>query len=279
MQVWVCGLPHEYSEEQVREYWQYCGPVEALDLLTFKDSGRCAAGRACAEARSLCSRHRRRYGSAGHGVRAATKGEVASGCAPCDTHVPGPALSLRRFNGAAFVTFRTQEAYETALAANGEELEGRKLRVRASQGGGRMQGCVLELPPLTRYLSPFSVAQVEKCKVAVPKRGAAAQRAAAAASPVAAPPAQPAAAPAAAPAQPPTQQQQQQPAAEQGVAADGSYNVAYVGNVAFEASEADLHKLFTPLGAQQVRLLVDAKSGRHKGFAHVHFADAASLAK
>ncbi len=39
-QVWICGMPHEYSEQQIREYWSYCGEVEALDLLTFKDTGR-----------------------------------------------------------------------------------------------------------------------------------------------------------------------------------------------------------------------------------------------
>jgi nucleolin len=38
-------MPHEYSEDQVREFWSYCGEVEALDLFTFKDSGR--FGRGC----------------------------------------------------------------------------------------------------------------------------------------------------------------------------------------------------------------------------------------
>ncbi len=39
-------------------------------------------------------------------------------------------LLARRFNGAMFITFTTDEAYKAALAAHGEELEGRKLRVR-----------------------------------------------------------------------------------------------------------------------------------------------------
>jgi len=39
-QVWLCGMPHEYSEEDVRAYWEFCGPIEALDLLRFKDTGR-----------------------------------------------------------------------------------------------------------------------------------------------------------------------------------------------------------------------------------------------
>ena len=25
---------------QVREYWEYCGPIESLDLMTFPDTGR-----------------------------------------------------------------------------------------------------------------------------------------------------------------------------------------------------------------------------------------------
>lgn len=40
LQVWICGLPHEYSEADIRSYWDECGPIEALDLLSFKDSGR-----------------------------------------------------------------------------------------------------------------------------------------------------------------------------------------------------------------------------------------------
>lgn len=39
-QVWLCGMPHEYSEEDVRAYWEECGPIESMDLLRFKDSGR-----------------------------------------------------------------------------------------------------------------------------------------------------------------------------------------------------------------------------------------------
>jgi len=34
------------------------------------------------------------------------------------------------FNGVMFLTFASEEGYEKALACNGEELEGRTLRVR-----------------------------------------------------------------------------------------------------------------------------------------------------
>jgi hypothetical protein len=36
LQVWVCGMPHEYSEDDIRAYWGGCGEVESLELLTFK---------------------------------------------------------------------------------------------------------------------------------------------------------------------------------------------------------------------------------------------------
>lgn len=40
MQIWVTGIPHEYDEAAVREYWSYCGEVESMHLLSFADSGR-----------------------------------------------------------------------------------------------------------------------------------------------------------------------------------------------------------------------------------------------
>ena len=39
------------------------------------------------------------------------------------------------FNGTAYITFGSQEAYEGALACNGEMLEGRALRVRVRVRG------------------------------------------------------------------------------------------------------------------------------------------------
>ena len=29
-----------HQEDEVREYWEFCGPIEDLDLMRFPDSGR-----------------------------------------------------------------------------------------------------------------------------------------------------------------------------------------------------------------------------------------------
>ena len=71
--VYICGMPHEYDEDMLKEYWSFCGEIEAMDLMHFPDSG--------------------------------------------------------NFNGAMFITFKTEEGYGAALACNGEECEGRSLKV------------------------------------------------------------------------------------------------------------------------------------------------------
>lgn len=53
--------------------------------------------------------------------------------------------------------------------------------------------------------------------------------------------------------------------------------MAYVGNVAFEATQEELQGLFAPYNCTLIRLHTDKNSGRPKGFAHAHFADRASL--
>lgn len=40
VQVFVGGMPYGYSREQVAEYWGWCGEIEALDCMTFPDTGR-----------------------------------------------------------------------------------------------------------------------------------------------------------------------------------------------------------------------------------------------
>ncbi len=33
-------MPHEYSEADIRAFWQECGAIESITLMAFKDSGR-----------------------------------------------------------------------------------------------------------------------------------------------------------------------------------------------------------------------------------------------
>jgi hypothetical protein len=55
------------------------------------------------------------------------------------------------------------------------------------------------------------------------------------------------------------------------------YNVAYVGNVAFEVTREELAEVFGACGVKLVRLHTDQNTGRSKGYAHVHFEDEAGL--
>jgi RNA recognition motif-containing protein len=55
------------------------------------------------------------------------------------------------------------------------------------------------------------------------------------------------------------------------------YNVAYVGNIAFEADESDLRELLSGCDITKVRRHTDKDTGKFKGYAHVHFADEDSL--
>ena len=38
--IYCGGLPFRYTSEQIQEYWEYCGEVEEVDMMTFPDSGR-----------------------------------------------------------------------------------------------------------------------------------------------------------------------------------------------------------------------------------------------
>jgi nucleolin len=51
------------------------------------------------------------------------------------------------------------------------------------------------------------------------------------------------------------------------------YNVAYVGNIAFEADVNDLRELMSDCDVTKVRMHTDKDTGKFKGYAHVHFAD------
>mmetsp|Transcript_7412 Transcript_7412/g.19776 ORF Transcript_7412/g.19776 Transcript_7412/m.19776 type:complete len:494 (-) Transcript_7412:479-1960(-) len=200
--VWLCGMPHEYSEDDVRAYWEECGPIESMDLLRFKDSG--------------------------------------------------------RFNGAAFITFRTEEAYASALACNGLELEGRRLKVDKCK----------TIVPKSQQQQQFNPEQAQHLAMhngvgstVLPPSSS--QRHSP--GPAATAPAPAAVAVPALSAQQGTQQQ------------ESDEHVAYIGNVAFEATEEDLQGLFAPFSCTLIRLHKDKNSGRPKGFAHAHFGDRASL--
>lgn len=57
------------------------------------------------------------------------------------------------------------------------------------------------------------------------------------------------------------------------------YNVAYVGNIAFEATDKDVMEFFKSCPATKVRLHTDKDTKRSKGYAHVHFGDPQTLDK
>lgn len=158
--VYVCGMPHEYDEETLKEYWSFCGEIESMDLMHFPDTG--------------------------------------------------------NFNGAMFITFKTEEGYAAALSCNGEECEGRSLKVEKCK-----------VPPLRKK------AKID-AKALLPDG-------------------------------PPEYVE--------------GYNVAYVGNLAYEVTRDDLIRLFKPYKSKQVRLHTDKDSGKAKGFAHVEFLDAESVKK
>jgi nucleolin len=150
-----------------------------------------------------------------------------------------------RFRGIAFVTFADDAGYEAALACDGEALDGQTLKV-------------------------------EKCKAAaaVARRNFSVGNAAAAAAEAGHQASHEDYA------HNQQQQQQQQQAQQQHAGAPAKapgYNVAYVGNVAFEATREELAGVFGACGVKLVRLHTDQATGRSKGYAHVHFEDEAGL--
>lgn len=79
VQVFVGGMPYGYSREQVAEYWGWCGEIEALDCMTFPDTGRFRFVLTLCDCMShaciMCfSRVRRLYTAAAHEPRAALHG-------------------------------------------------------------------------------------------------------------------------------------------------------------------------------------------------------------
>ncbi|MEW5301057.1 MAG: hypothetical protein WDW38_009371 [Sanguina aurantia] len=205
--VFVCGMPHEFSETELRAYWGFCGEIEALDCLSFADSG--------------------------------------------------------RFNGVCFITFKSVKGYDAAMGVNGDELQGRNVRVerckiiaeRKHKQNMNATAAAAVTAAATAAAAAEAAAEDSDDSDAADAAEEAAERAAEAAKVAAA-----AAAAAAAPAE-----------------HSEGYDVAYVGNITFDVKDTDLMGLFASCGCTQVRLHTDKATGKSKGYAHVHFPDTESL--
>ena len=69
----------------------------------------------------------------------------------------------------------------------------------------------------------------------------------------------------------PKKQHEEPPAKVEG------YNVAFVGNIPWEINQQALEELLHSLKPKFIRMFDDPVTKKHRGFAHVHFADSASL--
>jgi nucleolin len=49
------------------------------------------------------------------------------------------------------------------------------------------------------------------------------------------------------------------------------YNVLFVGNIPWEVNKQVIEELFSSFGPKFVRMFDDPATGKHRGFAHVHF--------
>lgn len=176
--VYVGGMPYAYTESDVRGFWEYCGPIESLDLLTFPDTG--------------------------------------------------------RFRGIAFITFSTEDGYEAALACDGEACEGQTVKVQKCKKPNKNKKGA-PVGPLTSQEGGTGTGSDLGGKASGTKSN-------------------------------------ENPAPK-----TAGYDVAYVGNIAWEADEAAIKAVFEPYGVTKVRLHTDKDTGRPKGYAHVHFKDEASL--
>eukprot|EP00198_Chlamydomonas_reinhardtii_P009116 XP_001698453.1 predicted protein [Chlamydomonas reinhardtii] len=203
------------------------------------------------------------------------------------------------FNGTAFITFKTQEGYEAALACNGEMLEGRPLRVEKCKAAAELKGNVAGYPVVYVGNVSFEVGEPELRKLFKERAGVEPSEVRLHKDKNGRPKgfahvhfandddvdkavalnglefedrnirisyAQP---------------KPGEAAAGKGGAAAAAggkvagYPVVYVGNVSFEVGEPELRKLFKERAGvepSEVRLHKD-KAGRSKGFAHVHFAN------
>jgi nucleolin len=183
--IFVGGMPFGYTENMIREYWEYCGPIETLDMMTFPDTG--------------------------------------------------------RFKGIAFITFATEEAFESALACDGTDCDGQILKVQKCKADKKKRITKHQQTPQQNHNSIDAdpredIDGTQQADMQKPR-------------------------------------QTTRPSAQK----VQGYNVAYVGNIAFAATSDDIKALFEPFGATLVRLHTDKDTGKPKGYAHVHFKDEESL--
>lgn len=304
-------MPYSYTREQIEEYWSWCGEIESLDMLTFPDSGRFRgiafitfttqegyeAALACdgemVDGQTLKVRASRLQLTRGMPVRctwgfvddctAHTQSKCPRRCACACTHEhrhvhmltrthvhnnahrPGHVLSrvLAHCAGSKPENIRVFQGLQSVDAP--EPLAHDHCSHHAPKAP------VLHHPRFCHYL------QVDKCKAAAaaPRRGGSIAAAAAAVPPPAA----------TKPAEQETPSKVVPSGGNRGGAAGSSgrpgktpgYNVAYVGNIAFEVTPEELKEVFADCGVKLVRLHTDQKTGRSKGYAHVHFEDDAGL--
>jgi hypothetical protein len=57
------------------------------------------------------------------------------------------------------------------------------------------------------------------------------------------------------------------------------YNAAFVGNIPWELDKQAIADIFRSFQPTFVRMFDDPTTGKHKGFAHIHFGDASSVHK
>ncbi|KAF6252896.1 hypothetical protein COO60DRAFT_1550635 [Scenedesmus sp. NREL 46B-D3] len=148
--------------------------------------------------------------------------------------------------GIAFITFASQEAADSALQYDGEAVEGQTLKVercKAVAAAKHMKAAAT----VSSHQQRRQQQQQNADGSTEPAPSTAAAAAAGGGTPAAGP------------------------------GKTAGYNVAYVGNIAFEAGPDDLQALFAECGVSKVRLHTDKATGKSKGYAHVHFADEAGL--
>eukprot|EP01024_Parvocaulis_polyphysoides_P075956 TRINITY_DN9839_c0_g1_i6.p2 TRINITY_DN9839_c0_g1~~TRINITY_DN9839_c0_g1_i6.p2 ORF type:complete len:189 (-),score=20.71 TRINITY_DN9839_c0_g1_i6:425-991(-) len=153
-------MPYSWSEQDVREYWEYCGDIEDISMTQFEDSG--------------------------------------------------------RFKGIAFITFETEEGYQAALQYNGTQCEAGTLKIKPCEKNSQIRTRNTTSRDTNNYNNQQTKSRYTPQKVE-------------------------------------------------------GYNVAYVGNLAYDLSKEQIMDFFKSCQPKSVKLHTDKHTGEPKGFAHVFF--------